>query len=177
MSNALEADSPGVAYIRSCVGEPLKRSVRRLTMNSQVSSEWILKATRRYVAQNRNSHPDTTAAIETIGALPLYLDMGGGVGLSSDGELIGFFWDEPQAAKPETDPHLRFLALVVGSRKYPELASLLPKRSVTDRDCPVCEGTGFVSGLAEMGVNSNVIHCYCGGAGWLPSNVPDPPGY
>ena len=28
---ALGADSPGVAFIRSCVGEPLKRSVRLLS--------------------------------------------------------------------------------------------------------------------------------------------------
>jgi hypothetical protein len=39
----------------------------------------------------------------------------------------------------------------------------------------LCDGTGRVPGLEEVGIDVKNIRCYCGGAGWLPRNVPDPP--
>jgi len=144
-------------------------------MNSQVPSEWIVNATRQYIAERTTTFPETAAFVETLDALPLYSDWGGGVALRSDGELIGFLWDEPQSIKVETDSHLRFLAVVVGSEKFPELACLAPLRSADDRDCPICDGTGEVAGLAAAGIDTKILRCYCGGAGWLPDNVPDPP--
>lgn len=145
-------------------------------MNVDVSSEWIVKATHAYIAERAQTHSEIAAFVQTLDALPLYADWGGGVALRADGELIGFLWDESQSIKVETDPHLRFLALVTGSERYPELASLSPQRTANDRDCPLCNGTGEVAGLREHGIDTKVIRCYCGGAGWLPANVPDPPG-
>ena len=145
-------------------------------MNSQVSSEWIVNATHEYIAERAQTHPEIAAFVDTLDALPLYADWGGGVAMRPDGELIGFLWDEPQSIKVETDPHLRFLALVTGSERYPELASLSPQRTSNDRDCPLCNGAGEVAGLKEHRIDTKVIRCYCGGTGWLPSNVPDPPG-
>jgi hypothetical protein len=145
-------------------------------MNSQVSSEWIVNATRRYIAERAKTHPDIASFVETVDALPLYASFGGGVALRSDGELIGFMWDDPQSIKPEADPHLRFLALLYGSESYPELAPLAPRRTNLDRDCPLCQGTGLVAGLENTNIDPQVVRCYCGGSGWLPSNVPDPPG-
>lgn len=139
-------------------------------MNSQVPSEWIVKATRQYVSKYAETHPKIAEFLESLDALPLYADMGGGVALRSDGELIGFLWDEPQSVKVEADSHLRFLAFFEGSQSHAELACLAPIRSAEDRDCSVCGGTGRVPGLEGSG-----IRCYCGGAGWLPHNVPDPP--
>jgi len=75
------------------------------------------------------------------------------------------------------DPHLRFLALITGSERYPELASLCPQRTSNDRDCPSCGGTGRLLELEALtGVVTKHIRCYCGGIGWLPANVTDPPG-
>jgi hypothetical protein len=144
-------------------------------MNSQVSSEWIVNATHQYIAERAKTHPDIAAFVETLDALPLYADWGGGVALRSDGELVGFLWDEPQSIKVEADPHLRFLAVVEGSKDYAELTCLAPIRTADDRDCPLCDGTGRVPGLEEVGIDVKNIRCYCGGAGWLPRNVPDPP--
>jgi hypothetical protein len=143
-------------------------------MNSKVSSDWIVNATHQYIGERAETHPEIAAFVETLDALPLYADWGGGVAIRSDGELIGFLWDEPQSIKVETDPHLRFLALVSGAERYPELELLLPQRSGRDRDCPLCKGTGEVDGLKDHGIDPKIVRCYCGGAGWLPANVPDP---
>jgi len=144
-------------------------------MNSKVSSEWVAKATHQYIAEHAKAHPEIAAFVETLDALPLYASWGGGVALRSDGELIGFLWDEPRSIKVETDPHLRFLAVVEGSKNHTELACLAPIRSADDRDCPLCDGTGRLRELEEAGINTKNIACYCGGTGWLPHNVPDPP--
>jgi hypothetical protein len=74
-------------------------------MNSRVSSDWIETATQNYVAEHRDRHPEMAMTVQTINALPLYADWGGGVAIRPDGELIGFLWDQPQSAKVETDPH------------------------------------------------------------------------
>jgi hypothetical protein len=145
-------------------------------VNSQIQPEWIEAATREYITARRDIHPEMANVVEKINALPLYMDWVGGVALRSDGDLIGFLWDEPESVKVETDPWFRFLARVAGANRYPELASLLPQRTDRDRDCPLCKGAGEAAGLREHGIDPKVIRCYCGGAGWLPSNVPDPPG-
>jgi hypothetical protein len=148
-------------------------------MSSSISSDWIVKAIGDYITEAKGGHYESAASVaatvETMDALPLWCDWNGGVAIRPDGELIGFWWDEPQSAKVETNPHFRFLACVNGAERYPELASLLPTRTVHDRDCNACNGTGVVSGLAEHGIDPNVVQCYCGGAGWLPANVPDMP--
>jgi hypothetical protein len=144
-------------------------------MNSHVSSKWIMKATRQYIAEHAETHPKIAAFVETLDALPLYADWNGGVAIRSDGELIGFLWDEPQSIKVETNQHLRFLALVEGSQSHNELSCLVPIRTADDRDCPLCSGTGRLRELEVAGIDTTQIRCYCGGMGWLPCNVPDPP--
>ena len=145
------------------------------SMNSQVSSEWIVNATHQYIAERAETHPEIATFVKTLDALPLHASWGGGVAIRSDGELIGFLWDEPQSIKVETDPHLRFLALVEGSQSHTELACLATMRTADDRDCPLCDGTGRLRELEEAGVDTKSIRCYCGGTGWLPRNVTDPP--
>lgn len=151
------------------------------TMSFLISNEWIQDAIRDYILDVKSAGyelaSETAKAVEVMDALPLWCDWNGGVALRPDGELIGFLWDEPQLAKIESDPHYRFLACVVGAEKYPELACLSPERTAADRDCPSCNGSGVPVGLEELGIASKgSIRCYCGGAGWLPSNVPDCPG-
>lgn len=65
-------------------------------MNPQVSSEWIVNATHQYIAKRAETHPEIAVFVEILDALPLYADWGGGVAIRSDGELVGFLWDEPQ---------------------------------------------------------------------------------
>lgn len=95
-----------------------------------IPREWIESAIQDYTAKAKGASHEMAAsmgdAVPIIGALPLWADWNGGVAIRSDGELIGFLWDEPQSAKVEADPHLRFLACVTGAETYPELKALLP---------------------------------------------------
>jgi hypothetical protein len=142
-------------------------------MGSKIPQQWIESAIREYVEDARSGPYERAAnTVQAMYALPLWSDWSGGVALRPDGELIGFLWDEPDAAKVETDPHLRFLACVAGAEKYSELSTLLPPRAMNDRDCPSCSGSGVIPGFETL----RSIRCYCGGAGWLPSGVPDCPG-
>src|SRR5688572_25108345 len=134
-------------------------------MELPVSSEWIEAAIRQYIAEHRDTHPEVSHAVERANALPLHSDWGGCVALRPDGELVEVLWDTPELAKVETNPWLRFLGLVAGAKRYAELAHLMPARIERDRDCPLCEGTGKVVGLEELGSVANSIACYCGGAG------------
>jgi len=134
-----------------------------------------LKAIREYIAEAKGRQSELAASIvatvQAMDALPLWCDWSGGVAIRPDGELVGFLWDEPDSVKVETDPHLRFLGCVVGAQEHAELASLLPVRTAQDRDCPSCNGRGVIPGFEEL----KNIRCYCGGAGWSPSDVPDLP--
>lgn len=145
-------------------------------MGLPVSSKWIEATIRKYIADVRTTHPETALAVERAKALPLFSDWNGCVALRADGDLIEILWDTPEVTKVETNPWLRFLGLVSGAGRYPELAHLMPARTESDRDCPLCDGTGKVDGLEELGTSAKAIACYCGGAGWLPSDVPNPPG-
>jgi hypothetical protein len=120
-------------------------------MASLISSEWIVSAIREYIVEAKDADyemaAEVAAAVDFMGALPLWCDWNGGVAIRPDGELIGFLWDDPESAKVEADPHFRFLACVAGAEKYTELAPLLPKRTKDDRDCPSCHGTGNIPGL------------------------------
>lgn len=146
-------------------------------MDSLIRKDWIEAAIRQYVAQAKGGQYEleasVVATVEAMAALPLWCDWNGGVAIRPDGELIGFLWDEPDSIKIETDPHLRFLGHVAGAEQYAELAFLLPERTAQDRDCPLCKGRGIIPGFEEL----KDIRCYCGGAGWLPSEVPDPPSF
>jgi hypothetical protein len=104
--------------------------------------------------------------VARFGALPLCLDLGGCTALRSDGEIISFAWDAPYGLKVEDDLRLRNAALYQGSRKYPELAVLVPARPPTARDCPHCGGSGASPLALQVGAENMV--CFCGGLGWLP---------
>jgi hypothetical protein len=134
--------------------------------------EWIQSAVDRYVTEHETTHPYMAAAARIVGALPLLLDWSYGVAIQPGGELIGPEWAEPEAGRVETNPHLRFLALVTGARRYRELEGLFPVRVLGDRDCEACGGTGKAPGIEEHGIDPNIAVCYCGGAGWLPAAVP-----
>jgi hypothetical protein len=100
--------------------------------------------------------------------LPLVWDMGGVFTINPNGEIVSFAWDEWEHPRVESDLRLRNSALFGGSKKYPELESLIEKPEDA-RVCPSCGGTG-IDPYAEK-LNTDTIVCYCGGLGWIPLNT------
>jgi hypothetical protein len=99
---------------------------------------------------------------ERFDALPLCGDMGGCLALRVDGEVLAVGSDEAEGARVERLERIRNAALFQGSRRYPELAELVPLRPEGARTCPDCGGTGVGKVAREIGA-ANVV-CYC--AGW-----------
>jgi phytoene dehydrogenase-like protein len=82
-----------------------------------------------------------------------------------DGRIIFAEWEVSTTPEVETDERLQNMALAEGSRRYPELAALVPQRPRTAVTCSYCGGTGALPGAPVDGVL-----CYCGGLGWVPGN-------
>jgi hypothetical protein len=117
-----------------------------------------------------NTAPDPLglrAVVAKFGSLPVIMDMGGCYALQLDGAVVTFAWDEPHGLAVVDDERLRNIALYQGSRKYPELATLVPARPLQAADCRSCGGTGIV--LVEGRSFPDII-CFCGGLGWIPAS-------
>lgn len=99
-------------------------------------------------------------------ALLLCADMGGGLALRPNGEVISFQWERSDSLEIENDPRIRNLALFQGSKRFPELEQLIPLRPTGAKTCPYCHGTGVAPEAATLGIDN--IVCYCGGLGWVP---------
>lgn len=128
----------------------------------------------RTVAEDWANHAARVGELAArVGVLPLQLDMGGFFALAPDGTVIAVPWDRPDQPRPST-PRERDIALLAGSKQYPELQALLPKRPPNARACSECGGTG-IHPAAAAGL-ANVL-CWCGGYGWVPDSwgAPTPP--
>jgi hypothetical protein len=99
------------------------------------------------------------------GALPLYADPGGVIGIRPDGTLLEWTHDSGEGeARPVEDRTRMLIALVAGARRYPDLRGLLPTRSPGAVDCRCREIPECVSGLFWCG--------QCGGIGWIAEGEP-----
>jgi hypothetical protein len=76
--------------------------------------------------------------------------------------IIGGDVDFPDVETVYTDRRRVLMALVWGSRCYPELRELLPQREPGSTDC-VCRQHPNIFGPGK------VICSECGGVGWLPA--------
>jgi hypothetical protein len=120
---------------------------------------------------------DLRATAAQLRLLPAVLDMGGCYGLRPSGEVVSFLWDEPEQIRTETDDRIRNVAYCQAARKYPVLASIVPRRPPDAVLCAQCGGSGRCAGVPDRVAQSVV--CYCGGLGWLPGKYaasPCPPG-
>ena len=119
-------------------------------------------------------HVNLREIVAKFRILPLYLDWSGGWAISSDGEVISFLYEEPFDLKVEDDTRICNMVLFQGSKKYPELRSLVPERPSNAVECPHCKGAGTPGEIREYAKEKgkesllDVMVCYCGGLGWLP---------
>ncbi|WP_426749812.1 hypothetical protein [Myxococcus sp. Y35] len=97
-------------------------------------------------------------------ALPVVFDMGGILGMKRDGTIVGIPWDGPDRATREETSSTAHLAAVIGAaRRYPELATLGPRRPSDAQECPRCAVKG------SDGQHSCPV---CWQLGWLPPTPP-----
>jgi hypothetical protein len=69
---------------------------------------------------------DLRALAKKLQVLPVYLDMGGCFGVRPNSEVVSFTWDEPRCLCPVNVERVRNMVFFRASRKYPELAFLMP---------------------------------------------------
>ncbi|MEA2413587.1 MAG: hypothetical protein QOI58_244 [Thermoanaerobaculia bacterium] len=103
--------------------------------------------------------------------LPLFRGREGFFGISVSGEMLVFRWDHFDQPQPALPRGTAYGALIVGSRKFPELAALLPSREEMDEPCESCAGTGSHPLSRER--NDDRILCDCGGLGFTPHLWPN----
>ena len=132
-------------------------------MTDEISS-LISSLIDRYIAEVFDDEPRVREVAVADRVLPLYSSMGGFYTVNSSGEVISYLWDDTLHGKVEFDPDIRNSALFQGSKRYPELASLI-KKPPDARVCPYCNGSGIPLGTEALKTDS--IICYCGGLGWL----------
>src|SRR5438552_2265797 len=89
-------------------------------------------------------------------ALPILIDWTGFWGLRANGEIWLIDTEEGQEPVVEIDERHQRIALFQGARKYPELSTLIPKRTAEAKDCPHCGGTGRIN---ISGIPPDTIIC------------------
>jgi hypothetical protein len=104
--------------------------------------------------------PRQAFAVPEAGALPLYVDIWGAIGIRPDGTLVEWSRDGAgRDVRPLEDRLWVMIALAAAARQYPELQELLPNRGCGAVDCECRRIPRSISGL---------ICCdRCGRTGWL----------
>ena len=128
-------------------------------------SRRIAELIENYAVDYASEPPELRQLVNEEKVLPLYLSMADVITINASGDVISFLGDDPLHGQIEFDPRLRNTALFQGSKKYPELISLIEKPDDA-QVCPYCGGTGIDS--FEEKLKTNAIICYCGGLGWIP---------
>jgi hypothetical protein len=95
-------------------------------------------------------------------ALPVYMGMGGALGLTPDGTVL-LYDSESGQVRPEIDEMWIMLAAVSATEKHPELREILPVRPPTATTCLDCSGTG----RQALTPNFTPICGKCFGLGWV----------
>jgi hypothetical protein len=106
--------------------------------------------------------PATRANVALLQALHIGGSMWVDCYLRPNGEVvfIGEDEDHPNDESVSTEPSAVLRMIVWGSRRYPELRTLIPVRPPDAFDCPCRQHPLFAEG--------KVLCPTCGGMGWLP---------
>lgn len=125
---------------------------------------WIEASIRDYCSETSEEPPHLKELAGQFQLLPVLIDWTGFWGLRPDGGIFMVSTEAAGEARLEEDERVRRVAIVCGTKRYPELKPLVPVRPPDARDCPHCEGRGRID---VPGVAPEMIVCFCGGSGWL----------
>jgi hypothetical protein len=115
----------------------------------------------------KNLSSEEQKIASSLNALPIYPDWRGFIAIRPDSSFI--FCTEEGPVENYFEPEWQLIALVHGSKRYPELKSLLPKPSKDASECIDCKGTGRA--IIEGQHLNNVICGKCFGLGWADANI------
>jgi hypothetical protein len=118
--------------------------LEREKMPSSETAKAIAKRLAEYVS-NPNDPWGLSQIAKRHRALPVYLDMGGALFLTLEGDVLRLNHDDGDIPTPELETGWRIVAALAASEKYPELSSLVPPRPASATDCSVCGGTGRIT--------------------------------
>jgi hypothetical protein len=110
-------------------------------------------------------NPAMASLIRRLEAIYLFGAIGFEAILKPDGRVMVLVDESLGEPFPSVEPSWRsateperIAALVIGSRRIPELADLLPRRPAAATNCLPCRGTGWLF--------QDVVCMDCGGLGW-----------
>jgi hypothetical protein len=133
-------EQAGIELGKSADNMPLEREIMPLSETREV----IAKRLAEY-ASNPNDPWGLTQVAERLRALPVYMDMGGALFLTLDGDVLRLNHYDGDVPTPELDSERHIVAAVAAAEKYPELAPLVPERPASAEDCSACGGTGRIT--------------------------------
>lgn len=122
--------------------------------------EAIEQRIREYLAETDPRLEWVREAVRAHHLLPLCFIMSSAMCIRPDGSFV--WWSEESAPEPLLEARLQRGALYQGSKRWPELAALLPPSPFGAIDCDQCRETKMLQ--ATVAPN---ITCWCGGIGWV----------
>jgi hypothetical protein len=137
-------------------------TLMRPIWNNEISASIKNRLAELLAAPPTDSPFDVGSIAREMQALPVSMDVGGGLAFTADGRVLSLDWQTGQV-KPTNDESAITRAAVAASEKYPELRELLPDKPPTATTCCICKGTGKV-------VLTPDVTCGCGtcwGLGWV----------
>jgi len=102
-------------------------------------------------------------------ALYVYGTIGCDCYVSPDGDVYIEGWDINMDVEVDRSRPAQITVLILGSKKLPKLAELLPKRPPETPDCVTCHGTGRIyQEVFRSSSGPGGILCHkCYGLGWI----------
>jgi len=134
---------------------------------------WLTEFVKSRMAAAEREHPESARWIREAGGISLFGTIGGEAYLRPDG-TVWYYWAADWTNDPdryewrEGRGNERWAALVLGSKRMPELKQLLPIRPPNAPDCPRCGGRGEIHVSRQSdGKERGIICPDCGALGWI----------
>jgi hypothetical protein len=127
---------------------------------------WFDDVQRANLAALAKVNPHMATKLRAMDGLYLYGTIGSEAALLRDGTVRVWSADQWPESEEYTERDAtateRTAAIVLGSKKWPQLRELLPERVPETPDCARCGGTGDFHGI---------VCPECGGLGWVASAI------